>query len=94
MKWITPDHPLLQKIIAIAFSAIAGLVIVMDMGRPERLAYVFIYGRSNLLSSGMLPVIQTYFVLSFLLYFLPMIPDLAISHKKCSLLPGWAQTHL
>ena len=44
MKWINPiTH--IAEIIAIRFSAVAGLVIVMDIGRPERLANVFIYGR-------------------------------------------------
>ncbi|MEI6898531.1 MAG: NrfD/PsrC family molybdoenzyme membrane anchor subunit [Bacteroidota bacterium] len=87
MKWITPITRI-AEIIAIAFSAIAGLVIVMDMGRPERLANVFIYGRFQSPILWDVTVITTYFVLSFLLYFLPMIPDLAISHKLANL-PRW-----
>ena len=87
MKWITPITRI-AEIIAIAFSAIAGLVIVMDMGRPERLAYVFTYGRFQSPILWDVTVITTYFILSFLLYFLPMIPDLAISHKIAKL-PGW-----
>ena len=38
-KWVKPIGRI-AEIIAVAFSAIAGLVIVSDMGRPERLPYV------------------------------------------------------
>jgi Ni/Fe-hydrogenase subunit HybB-like protein len=87
MKWINPITRI-AEIIAIGFSAIAGLVIVMDMGRPERLAYVFIYGRFQSPILWDVTVITTYFVLSFLLYFLPMIPDLAIG-KRLETIPAW-----
>jgi hypothetical protein len=36
-----------SEIIAIAFAAVAGLVIVSDMGRPDRLINVFVFGRFN-----------------------------------------------
>ena len=88
MKWITPITRI-AEIIAIAFSAIAGLVIVMDMGRPERLAYVFLYGRFQSPILWDVTVITTYFVLSFLLWYLPLVPDLAISYKKAATLPSW-----
>lgn len=88
VKWITPITRI-AEIIAIAFSAIAGLVIVMDMGRPERLAYVFLYGRFQSPILWDVTVITTYFVLSFLLWYLPMVPDLALSFKKSATLPGW-----
>ena len=42
-KWIKPIARI-AEIIAVAFAAIAGLVIVSDMGRPERLPFVFLYG--------------------------------------------------
>jgi molybdopterin-containing oxidoreductase family membrane subunit len=87
MKWINPITRI-AEIIAIGFSAVAGLVIVMDMGRPERLAYVFMYGRFQSPILWDVTVITTYFVLSFLLYFLPMIPDLAIG-KRLENIPAW-----
>jgi Ni/Fe-hydrogenase subunit HybB-like protein len=87
MKWINPITRI-AEIIAIGFSAVAGLVIVMDMGRPERLAYVFIYGRFQSPILWDVTVIITYFVLSFLLYFLTLIPDLAIG-KKLESIPAW-----
>jgi Ni/Fe-hydrogenase subunit HybB-like protein len=87
IKWITPITRI-AEIIAIAFSAIAGLVIVMDMGRPERLAYVFIYGRFQSPILWDVTVVTTYFVLSSMLYYLTLIPDLALTHNKINGLPG------
>ncbi|MEI6433821.1 MAG: NrfD/PsrC family molybdoenzyme membrane anchor subunit [Bacteroidota bacterium] len=88
MKWITPLTRIAETI-AVAFAAVAGLVIVSDMGRPERLAYVFIYGRAQSPILWDVTVITTYFVLSLLLLFLPMIADMAIIHRKSTSLPGW-----
>ena len=43
-KWAAPIARI-AEIIAFAFAAVAGLVIIVDMGRPERLIYVFIHAR-------------------------------------------------
>ena len=88
MKWV---HPItrIAETIAVAFAAVAGLVIVMDMGRPERLAYVFMYARFQSPILWDVTVITTYFVISFLLLLLPMIPDLAVLYKRFGNLPGW-----
>ncbi len=88
MKWITPITRIAETI-AVAFAAVAGLVIVSDMGRPERLAYVFIYGRPQSPILWDVTVIITYFVLSLLLLYLPMIADMAIIHRKVEKLPSW-----
>ena len=88
IKWITPLSRI-AEIIAVAFAAIAGVVIIMDMGRPDRLANVFIYGRFQSPILWDVTVVTTYFVLSALLYFIPMIPDLAWIHKRTSHLPVW-----
>ena len=88
IKWVTPIARI-AEIIAVSFAAIAGLVIIMDMGRPDRLAYVFIYGRFQSPILWDVTVVTTYFVLCALLYFIPMIPDLALVHRNTSHLPGW-----
>ena len=87
MKWITPLTRIAETI-AVSFAAVAGLVIVSDMGRPERLAYVFIYGRPQSPILWDVTVIITYFALSLLLLYLPMIADMAILHRKGTL-PSW-----
>ena len=88
MKWLTPITRIAETI-AVAFAAVAGLVIVSDMGRPERLAYVFLYGRPQSPILWDVTVITTYFVLSLLLLFLPLIADMAIIHRKVNSLPAW-----
>lgn len=88
MKWVTPITRIAETI-AVAFAAVAGLVIISDMGRPERLAYVFIYGRPQSPILWDVTVITTYFVLSALLLYLPLIADMAIIHRRKENLPGW-----
>jgi Ni/Fe-hydrogenase subunit HybB-like protein len=90
IKWITPIARI-AEIIAVAFAALAGLVIVMDMGRPDRLAYVFLYGRFQSPILWDVTVVTTYFVLSALLLFVTMISDIAWVHKNVDHLPGWVR---
>jgi molybdopterin-containing oxidoreductase family membrane subunit len=79
--WIKPIGRI-AEIIAVAFAAIAGLVIVSDMGRPDRLPYVFLYGRFQSPILWDVTVVTTYFILSGLLYYVTLIPDLAIAKDK------------
>jgi len=81
IKWIRPIARI-AEIIAVAFAAIAGLVIVSDMGRPERLAYVFIFGRVQSPILWDVTVVTTYFFVSLMLWFIPLIPDLAIAKTR------------
>jgi Ni/Fe-hydrogenase subunit HybB-like protein len=90
VKWIIPISRI-AEIIAVAFAALAGLVIVMDMGRPDRLANVFIYGRFQSPILWDVTVVTTYFVLSALLLFVTMISDIAWVHKKTDHLPAWVK---
>ncbi len=90
-KWVKPIARI-AEIIAVAFAAIAGLVIVSDMGRPERLPFVFMYGRIQSPIIWDVTVVTTYMVISLLLYFLPLIPDLAISKGRISHTPKWLQS--
>lgn len=87
-SWIKPIARI-AEIIAIAFAAIAGLVIISDMGRPDRLPYLFTHGRIQSPILWDVTVVTTYFVISLLLYFIPMIPDLAISKNRLVGAPDW-----
>jgi Ni/Fe-hydrogenase subunit HybB-like protein len=89
-KWITPIARI-AEIIAFAFAAVAGLVIVSDMGRPDRLLNVFIYGRFQSPILWDVTVVTTYTLISLLLYYIPLIPDLAIIKNDTSL-PKWQTT--
>jgi molybdopterin-containing oxidoreductase family membrane subunit len=86
-KWITPIARI-AEIIAIAFASVAGLVIVSDMGRPDRLLNVFIYGRFQSPILWDVTVVTTYTLVSVLLFYIPLIPDLAIL-KNDKTLPKW-----
>ncbi|OFX26564.1 MAG: polysulfide reductase [Bacteroidetes bacterium GWA2_31_9] len=87
-KWITPIGRM-AEIIALAFAAVAGLVIVSDMGRPERLAYVFIHGRFQSPILWDVTVVTVYVIISLLLFYIPLIPDLSIAYKNRNDLPKW-----
>jgi Ni/Fe-hydrogenase subunit HybB-like protein len=87
-SWIKPIARI-AEIIAVAFAAIAGLVIISDMGRPDRFPYLFMYGRIPSPILWDVTVVTTYLVLSVLLYFLPLIPDLAIAKTRLQHAPKW-----
>jgi Ni/Fe-hydrogenase subunit HybB-like protein len=87
-KWTIPIARI-AEIIAVAFAAVAGLVIVSDMGRPDRLAYVFLHGRVQSPILWDVTVVTTYFVLSLLLWFLPLIPDMAIARTRLTNRPAF-----
>ncbi|MFA8434475.1 MAG: NrfD/PsrC family molybdoenzyme membrane anchor subunit [Marinifilaceae bacterium] len=80
IDWIVPISRI-AEIIAIAFVAVAGLVIILDMGRPDRVLNVIIHGRFQSPILWDVTVITTYLAISALLLILPMIPDLAICRK-------------
>jgi molybdopterin-containing oxidoreductase family membrane subunit len=86
-KWITPIARI-AEIIAIGFATVAGLVIVSDMGRPERLINVFIYGRIQSPILWDVTVVTTYVLISLILLYLPLIPDLSILSRNPAL-PKW-----
>lgn len=89
-EWSKPIGRI-AEIVAVGFAAISGVIIVADMGRPERLPFVFMYGRIQSPIFWDITVVTTYLVLSILLYFLPLIPDLAISKGRIEHTPKWLQ---
>jgi molybdopterin-containing oxidoreductase family membrane subunit len=89
ISWAKPVSRAAEQI-AIAAVALAGIIIVMDMGRPDRLHHVFIFGRFASPILWDLTVVSTYLAISLLLFYIPLIPDLAILHKKMGPeLPNW-----
>ena len=88
IKWAAPIGRI-SEIIALAFASVSGIVIVMDMGRPERLLYVFMYARIQSPILWDVTVVVTYMVISALLLYLPLIPDIKICHEKLDKAPGF-----
>ena len=76
-SWRTP---LVRIAESMAFAAIimAGITIVLDMGRPDRLLNVFLHPRLQSPIAWDIIIIGTYVVISFLILYIPLLPDLAI----------------
>jgi Ni/Fe-hydrogenase subunit HybB-like protein len=89
ISWAKPVSRAAEQI-AIAAVALAGIIIVMDMGRPDRLLNVFLHGRFASPIIWDLTVVSTYLAISVLLFYLPLIPDLALLAERMGPeLPGW-----
>lgn len=68
----------ISEIIAVSAIIFASLIIIVDMGRPERFWHLFVYGRLQSPIMWDVIVIMTYLVLSVLFLFIPLLPDLKI----------------
>lgn len=90
IKWAGPLARI-SEIIALAFAATAGLVIISDMGRPDRLLYVIIHGRIQSPILWDITVITIYIFISTLLLYIPLIPDLKICANKLTDKPSFQQ---
>ena len=85
VHWSTPLTRI-AEIIAVSAIVFASLIIVVDMGRPERFMNLFLHGRLQSPIIWDVTVITTYFFISLFLLYLPLLPDLKllIAHKKPS----------
>lgn len=84
-------RPLTRVAELIAVSAIifASISIIVDMGRPDRLLSIFIYGRIQSPIIWDVIVVLTYLVISTLLLYIPLIPDIAKCRDHLSDVPAW-----
>lgn len=86
IHWSTPLTRI-AEIIAVSAIAFASLIIIVDMGRPERLLNIFLHGRLQSPIVWDVIVIGTYFFISLLLLYLPMLPDMKILIQQKN--PKW-----
>jgi molybdopterin-containing oxidoreductase family membrane subunit len=77
VKWATPLTRI-AEIIAVSAIVFASLIIIVDMGRPERMLNLLLHGRIQSPIIWDVIVISTYFIISLLLLYLPLLPDLKI----------------
>ena len=75
--WRTPLVRI-AEIITFASISMAGITIMIDMARPDRLLYLFIYGRLQSPIIWDVIIIPTFLAISFLLLYYPLLPDFAI----------------
>lgn len=78
--WRTPLVRI-AEIIALSAIVMAGITIMIDMARPDRLLNLFIHARMQSPIIWDVIIIPTYIVISLLLLYFPLIPDLAILKK-------------
>ncbi len=81
-EWRRPITRVAEAITVVAL-IVGSLQIVFDMGRPDRLLFVFSYGRlqSPLLWDAV--SVTAYFLGSVIYLFLPLIPDAALLRDNC-----------
>lgn len=80
VRWSTPLTRI-AEIIAVSAIVFASIIIVVDMGRPERFLNLFLHGRIQSPIMWDVIVIGTYFFISLLLLYLPLMPDLRILNR-------------
>lgn len=79
--WSTPLTRI-AEIIAVSAIVFASIIIIVDMGRPERFLNIFLHLRIQSPIIWDVVVISTYFVISLLLLYLPLLPDLRILSRN------------
>ena len=77
VPWRTPLTRI-SEMIAVSAITFAALIIIVDMGRPERLVYLFTHGRIQSPIMWDVIVISTYFCLSLFLLYITLLPDIRI----------------
>ena len=80
VRWSTPLTRI-AEIIAVSAIVFASIIIVVDMGRPERFLNLLLHGRIQSPITWDVIVIGTYFFISLLLLYLPLMPDLRILNR-------------
>ena len=79
----------IAEIIAVSGIMFAGLIIVVDMGRPERLLYIFNHGRIQSPIVWDVIVVSTYLVTSVLFLYFPLLPAIALCRDELTEKPKW-----
>jgi Ni/Fe-hydrogenase subunit HybB-like protein len=77
VPWRTPLTRI-SEIIAVSAITFAALIIIVDMGRPERMVFLFTHGRLQSPIMWDVIVISTYFCTSLLLLYITLLPDIRI----------------
>jgi len=81
-EWRRPITRVAEAITAFAL-VVGSLQIIIDMGRPDRLIFVILYGRIQSPILWDVISVTTYFLGSITYLYLPLIPDAAILRDNC-----------
>ena len=88
--WATPLNRI-SEMVAVGAIICASIIIVVDMGRPDRFLFLFLYGRIQSPIVWDVIIISTYLVISFLLLYIPLLPDIALLRDRLKDIPRWQQ---
>lgn len=78
-----------SEIIAVAAIICAAVIIIVDMGRPDRFFYVLTHLRIQSPIIWDVIIISTYLVISILLLYLSLLPDIALCRDRLTAVPKW-----
>jgi molybdopterin-containing oxidoreductase family membrane subunit len=87
-EWARPLTRI-SEIIAVAAIICAAAIIIVDMGRPDRFFYVITH---LLIQSPIIwdvIIISTYLVISIILLYLSLLPDIALCRDRLTAIPKW-----
>ncbi len=88
--WATPLNRI-SEIVAVAAIICASIIIIIDMGRPDRFINLFLYGRIQSPIVWDVIIITTYLFISLLLLYIPLLPDIALCRDRLKNIPKWQQ---
>lgn len=78
-----------SEFIAVAAIICASVIIIIDMGRPDRFFYVITYFRIQSPIIWDVIIISTYLVISVLLLYISILPDIALCRDRLTEIPNW-----
>jgi len=79
----------MSEIIAVSAIICAAVIIIVDMGRPDRFFYVITHLRIQSPIIWDVIIISTYLVISFILLYLSLLPDIALCRDRLTVIPKW-----
>jgi molybdopterin-containing oxidoreductase family membrane subunit len=82
----------ISEIIAVAAIICAAVIIIVDMGRPDRIFYVITHLRIQSPIIWDVIIISTYLVISVLLLYISLLPDIALCRDRLTEIPNWKKT--
>lgn len=78
-----------SEIIAVAAIICAAVIIIIDMGRPDRFFFVITHFRIQSPIIWDVVIISTYLVISILLLYISILPDIALCRDRLTEVSGW-----
>ncbi len=79
----------IAEIIAVSAILFAGIIIIVDMGRPDRIFNLFTHGRIQSPIVWDVIVVSTYLVTSILFLYVPLLPGIALCRDVLTERPRW-----